>query len=180
MQIAASSSKPKFQLTQERIKRFWKKVIFRSDSECWDWAAGKDKDGYAVFNVAFKTRGVGHRFSYALHKGEIPDGMLIMHSCDNPPCCNPDHLSKGDVKANTEDKIKKNRQCKGENHYCFKNPELVQGENNGESKLKKSEVLLIRKEFSNGASRVSISKKHNKVSYSIICRIIKRKSWKHA
>lgn len=79
---------------------------------CWLWTAAADKDGYGVFrgSVGGKIYAKAHRFSYAFYTGElIPDGLVVMHSCDNPRCVNPDHLSLGTTLDNMRDKIAKGR-----------------------------------------------------------------------
>jgi hypothetical protein len=89
--------------------RFWSWV--RKDANCWNWQASRDQDGYGVFNA--KHDGIvykrAHRYSYALHYGRIPEGMMILHSCDNPSCVRPDHLSLGTGAENMADKIAKGR-----------------------------------------------------------------------
>ena len=57
-----------------------------------------------------------HRVSYMVHIGPIPDGMLVCHRCDNPPCGNPAHLFLGTTQDNTADKVAKGRQLRGQHH----------------------------------------------------------------
>lgn len=57
------------------------------DSGCWVWAGYRDRNGYARLGAEW-----AHRESYRIHKGEIPPGHEIDHTCSNPPCVNPDHL----------------------------------------------------------------------------------------
>jgi hypothetical protein len=54
-----------------------------------------------------------HRASYELHIGSIAEGLVIRHTCDNPPCVNPDHLVAGTPEQNTQDMLDRNRQAKG-------------------------------------------------------------------
>lgn len=98
----------------------FEKQVQKSDG-CWLWTGGKDKDGYGIFRgevggVLFKK---AHRYSYALHTGDLLVGMQALHSCDNPSCVNPAHLSSGTNADNMRDKVTKGRHRApaGENHY---------------------------------------------------------------
>lgn len=72
----------------------WARIDKNHPSGCWVYTGATDRRGYG--RPAIKTkRYYAHRRSYEIHKGPIPDGMLVLHSCDNPPCCNPEHLSLG-------------------------------------------------------------------------------------
>src|SRR3990167_1003780 len=79
---------------------------------CWLWTGACDTFGYGHFGKLCppKVKMVkAHRFSYELHKGKIPEGMCVLHSCDTPPCVNPKHLWLGTKKDNMIDMIKKKR-----------------------------------------------------------------------
>lgn len=105
------------------LKRFGSKVnfVYLDDGEpdwesCWTWKDYLDKDGYGQFFVnkkCFKA----HRFAYLVEKGDIPKGLLVCHSCDNPSCVNPNHLWVGTDQDNIDDKCNKDRVPKGNNHY---------------------------------------------------------------
>lgn len=91
-------------------ERFWHQV--KKGDGCWLWAGATDRDGYGIFrgSIAGKLYTKAHRFSYTLHTGElVPDGKVVMHSCDNPRCVNPDHLSLGTTLDNMLDKVAKGR-----------------------------------------------------------------------
>lgn len=78
--------------------------------ECWIWLGGKGRRGYGKFSFNKENKYMpAHRASYILFKGEIPENMFMCHSCDNPPCVNPDHLWYGTNKENQIDSIKKGR-----------------------------------------------------------------------
>jgi hypothetical protein len=81
-------------------------MVIKTDS-CWIWTKGKT-NGYGDM-WADKKHWLAHRYSYTIHKGEIPKGMHILHSCDNRPCVNPSHLSLGTNLENIRDSQKKGR-----------------------------------------------------------------------
>lgn len=77
------------------------------ESGCWIWVGSKDKDGYGYIKEKGKLVYV-HRLAYRLNKGE-PGSFWVLHTCDNPPCVNPEHLFLGDVQDNVDDMIAKGR-----------------------------------------------------------------------
>jgi hypothetical protein len=89
-------------------ERFWGKVDKGGDGECWEWLGGYNTHEYGGITVDGKQIG-SHVFSYVLHKGAVPDGMVVMHTCDNPHCVNPKHLQAGTWKDNMQDKTEKGR-----------------------------------------------------------------------
>lgn len=85
------------------INRFSEKYIVRLNG-CWEWQGASYTNGYGVFHGTS-----AHRWSYEYHKGTIPKGMLVCHTCDNPPCVNPTHLFLGTTKDNARDRDEKGR-----------------------------------------------------------------------
>lgn len=75
---------------------------------CWVWQRSKKKAGYGQIRDTGGCK-VVHRVTYSIAIGPIPDGLCVCHHCDNPPCCNPEHLFVGTVDANMKDKMLKGR-----------------------------------------------------------------------
>lgn len=90
--------------------RFWKHVNKRvSDNGCWIFEGLRHEDGYGKVFSGSKYVGA-HRYSWMYHKGGIPDGLSVLHKCDNPPCVNPDHLFLGTQLDNILDMRRKGRE----------------------------------------------------------------------
>lgn len=90
-------------------------------SDCLIWVGQKNKRGYGCLRLNGRLQR-SHRIMYELHNGPIPEGMVIMHSCDNPSCVNPDHLSAGTQLENVRDMHSKGRAIvnRGADHQCSK------------------------------------------------------------
>lgn len=142
-------------------KRFFS-MFKKIKSGCWEWQFYKDKDGYGSFSISGNcSEGIrSNRASWILFRGKIPQGMCVLHHCDNPPCVNPDHLFLGTHKDNAIDRTRKSRGSRGERVNT--------------NILKREHVIEIRKSLKN---RSELSILFN-VSYATICDIINRRSWK--
>ena len=108
------------QTTEERLMA----KIDRKANGCWEWQGclrGSKTHKYGVLCHQGKQDGA-HRVSFRLFKGEIPEGMNVCHSCDNPRCVNPDHLFIGSDSANMSDMTAKGRHPYplGETHHRAK------------------------------------------------------------
>jgi hypothetical protein len=116
-------------------KRFWAKVKKGKPNECWEWMAclnnGYGRIGFPIDGVTYT-----HRLSYILYHGKIPDGLLILHKCDNRRCVNPRHLMVGTIQDNIRDRDAKGRASSGENHFM--------------SKSTWKTIQKIRKEYASG------------------------------
>lgn len=100
------------QYSESFKKRFWSKMNVASPEECWPWKTGFHTAGYGQCYPDTKTK-YAHRVAFEIAKGEIPEGMSVLHKCDNPPCCNPDHLFLGTRADNMKDMDQKGRRPLG-------------------------------------------------------------------
>ena len=88
------------------------------EAGCWNWMLSKDRIGYGRMKVQLGSRErfrftSAHRYAYEVFIGEIPDGMYVLHKCDNRACCNPDHLFLGTQQDNMLDMWRKGRGPRG-------------------------------------------------------------------
>jgi hypothetical protein len=148
-------------IKEENLKTNAKRIEYEINNECWECISHtKDKDGYVKVRRNGKHMRA-HRYLFELYKGNIPEGMLIRHKCDNPRCINPDHLETGTQKDNVHDMVKRGRISNGTGRHT--------------SKLTEAQVLVIRKDPRTNAE---IAKDYGVGKYAI--RSIKRReSWKH-
>jgi hypothetical protein len=91
--------------------RFWPKVDRGGSDECWEWIGSRHPDGYGRIGAGGKHGGTiyAHRASWEIHGNKIPNGLCVLHHCDNPPCVNPAHLFLGTQADNIKDKVAKGR-----------------------------------------------------------------------
>jgi len=156
-----SQSSPEEKL--ERLRKNFEKHVIRKEG-CWGWN-GKDSKGYPRMTCR-KALGanLGHRASWIIHKGPIPDDLCVLHKCDNKICSNPDHLFLGTNMDNVNDMLSKKR-----------NPI---GTKVGTSKLTHENVVEIKKSLFNGVKASELARKF-KVSANLIGHIKNNKTWKH-
>ncbi len=154
----------------EIIDRFWSKVRVRGEKECWPWLKGKDGCGYGHFK--YKNRNYkAHIVSFAINIGIWPTGLIIRHSCNNPPCVNPAHLIDGTNKENTQDSIKAGTHKIPDNR----------GEKHGNTILTENNVKRIRYLgiFFNSRQISKMNEFKDKIGYDAIHDIINYNTWKH-
>lgn len=129
------------------VDRFWYHVIKR-ESGCWlfrnnaaDYGSMRDDNGKNV---------TAHRFSYQLHKGEIPRGMYVCHKCDVRGCVNPDHLYAGTHEDNVKDIIDRGR---------HRSEKKIQDEM-GRRKLSPDQIEKMVQDYKNGFTQQQLAKKY--------------------
>ena len=91
-------------LDSDAVDRFWSCVDYGDPDECWPWMARRTRKGYGSFQVDGRPHGA-HRIAVFIATGEWAGKLLVLHSCDRPPCCNPAHLRIGTEKDNAADRI---------------------------------------------------------------------------
>lgn len=137
----------------------------RLNNGCLEWQLRKDKDGYGSFRNQNNKVVRAHRLSWELHKGMIPNGLLVLHKCDNPSCVNPEHLFLGTQKDNMSDMSNKKR-------HLF-------GEKNKKAKLTDTLVLnLIDKYNTKKFSQQELAKIFN-ITQANVSSIVLGKTWTH-
>jgi hypothetical protein len=154
---------------------FWLKV--KQIGKCRIWIGSKDKHGYGEIQYKGK-KWATHRLAYHLVNGSIPDGMDILHKCDNPPCCKPEHLFPGTQKDNVDDMMKKGRNGgQFEKGHVNNNP--LKGEDIAISRLTEREVLEARGRHATGKIGHKLLAKEYNMAASTMRAVLTRKTWKH-
>lgn len=143
------------------IARFWSRVEVKRGDQCWPWRGPVNGGGYGEFKMDGRAY-VSSRVSYMAAFGDIPDGYVVRHTCDNPRCCNPKHLLTGTHADNVRDRVIRQRSAVGESA--------------SNSKLTEAQVLEIR-------SRPKGALQHLAECYGVTKQTIEairyRRSWKH-
>ena len=141
-------------------ERFWSKVDVRSVDECWNWTRSMSNYGCAYYQGKSVS---SHRLAWQLANGRPPqDGMMILHSCDNKKCCNPNHLREGTCKENIIEARDRGLSPRGEARH--------------NAKLTESQVREIKRLIQSGVPQRVIGNMYG-VSKTSIGYIHRGKSW---
>lgn len=148
------------------LRRFWRLVDKGSSQDsCWLWLGCIDKRfNYGIARY-HKKQIRSHRLSYSLSSGEIPEGMVVRHRCDNRRCCNPDHLELGTYADNNRD-------------WQTRLIDQV-GENNFASVLSEKQVTEIRQRCADGEQQKELATEFG-VCGGSVSQIVTGWTWKHS
>jgi HNH endonuclease len=161
-----------FRTTPARLQNFWSKIDKNGSvpphrpelGPCWEWRGQTNPGGYGYFHAWNAERGkwqrqLAHRMAYHFVRGPFLTKLCVLHQCDNPICCNPDHLKLGTLKDNSRDMVAKGR-------MVF-----------GRAKITRELAEEIRTRYAAGeTSRVALAEEYG-VTRSNIDYIVRRKSW---
>ncbi len=153
------------------LDRYWAKVDVRGKDECWEWKRARYHDDYGCLGIrvgTWRTTMRASAFSLILATGEDANGRFALHTCDNPPCCNPAHLYWGDQTRNIADMDRRGRRVR------VGSP----GERHPNHKLTQADVLRIREDWAQGATQQSLATRFG-ISQVNVSYIVRRKSWAH-
>ena len=146
------------------VDKLFENIIVTDDDSCWDFVGGRNGNGYGVISISKHEQVGAHRVSYQHFYGPIPDGLFVLHKCDNPSCCNPTHLFLGTLQDNKDDEVLKMRH--------------VHGERVGNHLLSENDVTEIRSRLSEGVSVSALSWQYG-VSRQSIYNIKHNLTWSH-
>jgi len=147
-------------ISVELVERFSEKWELNTETGCWEWTASMVPRGYGqIKDPGTRANYIAHRLSYLIHYGEIPTGMCVCHTCDNPKCVRPTHLFLGTKKDNNQDAAAKGRSTMHN------------------AKLTEEKVLAIHKMAEEGVSQGKIGRNFG-VGQATIWKILHGERWK--
>lgn len=159
-------------LSPAEIERFWARVQRGDPEDCWPWQGEKNNQGYGRFakwRSGQRQRPLAHRVAYQLVAGDCGD-MCLLHSCDNPPCCNPGHLRPGTQLDNIQDALAKGRNSP---------PPHGLGESASHVRLTEADVHAMRRRYAAGGITQAQLGAEVGMHQSAISAIIRGASWSH-
>lgn len=153
-------------LTSNVIRRFWKFVKIAGEDECWIWQGARDdKNRYGQLWVSKKITPKAHQVAFCLFNGDIDPSLQILHSCDNPPCVNPKHLSQGTAQDNSTDAVNKGR--------------IKHGEDHGRARVTEAQVIDIRASYKPRVVTAKALAEKYSLPFHIVRKIIWRETWRY-
>lgn len=150
--------------TKHIAAHFWAQVTVLGPNDCWEWQGHRNRKGYGQLWFIDQTI-AAHRVTWILTHGFIPDGLWVLHKCDNPSCVNPNHLFLGTNDDNVADKLTKKRQPYGTRIPL--------------AKLNEQQVVEARKRFAEGGISMAALARTYGVSSMSMRNVIYRATWRH-
>lgn len=144
----------------------------RTETGCLLWPGGRDQDGYGVIVDDGGHQQRVHRLSYERHRGPLPPGMKVLHTCDTPPCFELTHLFAGTSLDNNRDMVEKGRA----RYPGPANP--PRGETHWKTKLTAEIVVALRRRAAGGETQTALAAEYG-VDQSAVSSAIRRRTWKH-
>lgn len=155
----------------DRFMRF-----VRKGDGCWAWTGAKNTAGYGQFRMAGKNEGA-HRVSWVIENGPIPEGLCVLHRCDNPACVRVSDLFLGTQLDNIADRDSKGRAAIGLRNGKYTRPECTpRGEHHGRAKLTTADAENIRTAFASGTKNCVLAAQYG-VSRTQIKHVVRRRYW---
>lgn len=165
-------------VTEKDAARFWAKTLRNERTGCLEWAKHRNRTGYGHMKIR-RNEQLAHRIAWVLHNGSLPDGLFVLHHCDNPACVEISHLFLGDHRANMADMAAKGRSRRGPNFLIRRRrPGVARGERSGPAKLTDDSVRAIRTACASGEPEAIVGARYG-VTQSNVSNIIHRKTWRH-
>lgn len=155
--------------THHNQKRLTAEFVLRrvdksgGESACWPFMGRRSRVGYGRIQYKRKTR-MAHSVALEIATGHRPSGMIAMHLCDNPPCCNPTHLRWGTYQDNADDAVSKRR-------HAF-------GSRSGRSKFCESDIASVIGRVRKGEPPLSIAQEFGCTREAVYA-ILNGRNWKH-
>ena len=149
-------------LSESAISRFWSRVDIRDPQECWEWQGACWASGYGQFKVK-KQRYRAHRVAFVIAGGELGQGTVVRHRCDNRRCVNPSHLEPGTHEDNMADMQKRGRASHGTRH--------------ARSRFSEDDVIAMRSAYSYGEPVAEIAARFG-VGPAVLNNLLFH-AWKH-
>jgi HNH endonuclease len=166
--------RPEHLQVQTDADRFWSKV--KKTNSCWLWIGNHYHGWYGRVRICGRSEGT-HRAAWILTYGPVPDGMWVLHKCDNPLCVRPNHLFLGTSKDNVADCVAKDRQFRGkrDNAYLWK-----RGEDHHSHKLIEADVRELRRLWESGevSNKTALARRFG-VDPSTVRSVLNRTNWAH-
>lgn len=160
----------------QRLTFFWSQV--EKTETCWLWRGRIHKNGYGAMWVG-DSRHYAHRLSFALHRGGVPEGAVVCHSCDVRNCVRPDHLWAGTQSDNLRDAVAKERGATGDRAPSRRFPALYRGERNAAAKLTTEAVRDIRQRRAAKTATLETLAAEYGVGIAQISRVAHGLRWQH-